>query len=131
MLWLLLTLSPPSFLQNRCDVSAIEAESGFCILKHQMSSQTQFWVKQKKSQLYFLVRQGHPTAANALKASVSRLEDRLRSFMAGDDSEALWKFFWLVYCGEVSGSQHHQPSRFQLSGVCLLVGSTLLISPTW
>ena len=42
-----------------------------------------------------------------------------------------WTFFRLVG-GEVSGSQHHQPSGSNLlSGVYGLVGSTQLTPPTW
>ena len=41
-----------------------------------------------------------------------------------------WTFFWLVG-GEVSGSQHHQPSGSNQSGVYMLVGSIQLTSPTW
>ena len=33
--------------------------------------------------------------------------------------------------GKVSGSQHHQPSSSNGSGVCVLVGSIQLVSPTW
>ena len=42
-----------------------------------------------------------------------------------------WAFFWLV-SGEVSGSQHHQPSGSNWSGVySRLVGNIQLTSPTW
>ena len=43
---------------------------------------------------------------------------------------SLWTFFWLVG-GEVSGSQHHQPSGSNQSGVYMLMDSILLTSPTW
>ena len=43
---------------------------------------------------------------------------------------SLWMFFGFVG-GEVSGSQHHQPSRSKESGVYQLVGSIPLIFPTW
>ena len=41
-----------------------------------------------------------------------------------------WTFFWLVG-GEVTGSQHHQPSNCNWPGVSVLVGSIQLPFPTW
>ena len=80
MLWLLLTLSPPSFLQHHCDVSAIEAESGFCILTSNVISDTVLG-EAEKSSFISLSGKGHPTAANALKTVCPDLEGIMRSFM--------------------------------------------------
>ena len=41
-----------------------------------------------------------------------------------------WTFFWLVG-SEITGSQHHQPSCSDQSGVRILVGSIQLASFTW
>ena len=41
-----------------------------------------------------------------------------------------WIFFWLV-SGEVSESQHHQPSGSNWSAVYMLVGSIQLTPPSW
>ena len=84
MLWLLLTLSPPSFLQHHCDVSAIEAESGFCILTSNVISDTVLG-EAEKSSFISLSGKGHPTAANALK-TVSRPGGDNEEFY-GNDSE--------------------------------------------
>ena len=43
---------------------------------------------------------------------------------------SLWTFFWL-FGGEVSGSQHHQPSGSNQSGVYVLMDSISLTFPTW
>ena len=42
---------------------------------------------------------------------------------------SLWTFFWLVG-DELSGSQNHQPSGSNWLGVCMLVGSIQLTSPS-
>ena len=39
---------------------------------------------------------------------------------------SLWTFFWLM-SGEISGSQHHQPSGSNGSGVSLFMGNILLL----
>ena len=41
-----------------------------------------------------------------------------------------WTFVWLVD-GDVIGSQHHQPSGFNCSGVYVLMGSVQWTSSTW
>ena len=56
-------------------------------------------------------------------------KDRVRKRVAGCVISS-WTFFWLVG-GEVIGSQHHQPSGSNQSGVCVLVVSVQLTSSTW
>ena len=88
----------------------------------------EFWVRYKK--ILFLFCQAKQT--NALKTVCPDLEVVVRSFivMVQRGHDQLVNILWLVD-GEVIRSQYHQLLASNSSGVCVLVNSIQLTSPTW
>ena len=85
-----------------------------------------------RKELYCFARQSGPQWANALKTvnpDQERVVRRLKVFKK-EGMISSWTFFWLVG-GEVIGSEHHQPSGSNPSGVYGLAGSRQLTSSTW
>ena len=86
----------------------------------------------EKRSFYCFARQRGPQWANALKTVWPRLEGEVKSLIVFKEQRVIssWTFFWWVGC-EVIGSQLHQPSGSNRSGVYMLVGSMQLTSSTW
>ena len=80
----------------------------------------------RKGELSCFAKQMGPQRANALWSGV------VRSFTVFKEQGVVssWTIFWLVG-GEVMGSQHHQPTGSNPSGVYRLVSSIELTSPAW
>ena len=90
--------------------------------RHRIKSRRQSFEWSRKEQLYCFARQRGPQWANAPNTVCHNLERVVRSFIVMVQRGRHQLLDWLVG-GEVSGSQYHQPSGSNSSGVYVLVDS--------
>ena len=92
---------------------------------------TNTFIFTEKEELYCFASKGRHSELMPSKLCVS-IQGIVRSFILvrGQGMISSWTLLWLVG-DEVIGSQQHQPSGFNLSGVCVLLGSIRVTSPTW